>query len=115
MLNGTKRVRDSSVRERASIRVRPSALVRYPALLRGVEALIGPRVRSSPTVPLYHATTARFPVSLAVCPPVFRFEWGLGRTVHTPSVVWRCLCYNELEFDIVALVQVNRSLEKKGS
>ena len=67
VLNGKKRVRDSSVLERASIRLRPSALVRYPALLRGVDALIGPRVRSSPTVPLYHATRARLPVSLAVC------------------------------------------------
>ena len=38
LLNGTKQVEDSSVRERASICLRPSALVRYSARRRGVEA-----------------------------------------------------------------------------
>ena len=48
--------------------------------------MIGSRVRSSSTFPLYHATRARFPVSLAGASPVFPFERVyVGLRIHPQS------------------------------
>ena len=68
------------------IRLRPSVLDRHLVPLRGVEASNRSRVLASSPFPLYHATRARYPVSLASVRlhPVFSIVKGLGGAVHTP-------------------------------
>ena len=79
----------------SQLRLRPSVLDHYPVPHRGVEPSSRSSVPVSSPFPLYHATRAGCPVSLAGTSPVFPFERGLEAELRiTPSVVWGCLCYS---------------------
>ena len=88
--------------------LRPSVLDRHPVLLRGVEVSNRSRVHASSPIPLYHRYlepllgTVGGPCSY----PSSRSK-GSTRTVHTPPLVWGCLCYTIQFVMHVADMKVN--------